>query len=148
LSGNRANRGALTDLQGNVVRSSNPAKVGGTYSIWLTGMGVFPDGKPSLALVPTMLITNIPGVLIRFDADPNSVWQRVTLDYVGASSQYPGLYQINFELPIITSSDAQHPSQLVCADYNWEVSIDLSQSTDIANLIRFLWRLRLVMSLQ
>ncbi len=137
LSGNRANRGAITDLQGNVVTSSNPAKLGGSYSIWLTGMGTFQNGKPPV--VASMSITNIPVY-----GYPGDTWMSATLDYVGASSQYPGLYQINFKLPVtIATSDPNwhgYPPPFPCGDYNWEVSLDLSQgvgySANHANLVQ------------
>jgi len=137
LSGNRADRGAITDPQGNVITSSNPAKLGGSYSIWLTGMGTFQNGKPPVA--PAMLITNIPVY-----GYPGDTWMTANLDYVGASSQYPGLYQINFKLPVtIATSDPNwhgYPPPFPCGNYNWEVSLDLSQgsgySSNHANLVQ------------
>jgi hypothetical protein len=135
LSGNRADRGAITDAQGRVLTSSNPAKLGLSYSIWLTGMGTFQNGKP--AVPPTMLITNIP--VYGYAGD---TWTTVTPEYVGASGQFPGLYQMNFTLPlaIATGHPSGYPPRFPCGDYNWEVSIDLSQGssfiTNHANLVQ------------
>lgn len=124
LPGMRAPRGAITDLQGNVINSSNPTKLGSYYSIWLTGMGTFQNGTPPAPV--RMVITNIPVY-----GYPGDTWMSVNLDYVGASQQFPGLYQINFQLPpSIATSDPHwfgYPPPFPCGNYNWEVTITVSE---------------------
>ncbi|HXP88901.1 MAG TPA: hypothetical protein VN841_29545 [Bryobacteraceae bacterium] len=76
-------RGTITDAAGGLVDSANPAVIGGYYTIWLTGLG-------NTAYDPPLTFTLLP-------------WKNVPLAikplFAGASPQFPGLEQINFQLP-------------------------------------------------
>jgi hypothetical protein len=132
----RADRGAVTDLNGNVLSSSNPAKLGNYYTIWLTGLGTFQNSKPPSPI--DMLITNVP--VYSFAGD--TYLDYGPPDYVGSSSVYPGLYQINFKLPTALAGGGfgGYPPLFPCGTYSWEVSLDLFEGTGSsgkeANLIQ------------
>jgi uncharacterized protein (TIGR03437 family) len=129
----QADRGAVTDQKGALVTSSNRARLGEYYSLWLTGLGKFTNGKPPGDL--TMLITNIPVY-----GYPGDTYETLTPDYVGSSPDFPGLYQINIKLPknIAEGYPQGYPPMFPCGDYNWEISIDLSEGRPgrQANLIQ------------
>lgn len=133
LSGNRADRGAVTDLQGRVISSSNPAKLGGWYTIWLTGTGAFANGK--FGGNPTLLMTNIPVY-----GYPGDTWQPISTALYAPSPQFSGLAQVNFQVPttIATSDPNWHgyPPPFPCGNYDWEVSLDFVQGGNHANLVQ------------
>lgn len=124
-----ATRGAVTDQQGRVLSSSNPAHLGQYYTIWMTGLGVSSSGKVSGTI--GFVISNIPVY-----GYPGDTWESITPSYVGPSPQYPGLDQVNFQFPLnIATSDPNWNGYLPpfpCGDYNWEVSLSLSG----ANLVQ------------
>lgn len=98
----------------------------------VTGMGTFTNGKAPSA--PTLVVSNIP--VYGYSGD---TWYPINVDYA-QSPQYPGLYQINFQVPasIATSDPNWHgyPPPFPCGNYNWEVSLDLSQGYIHANLVQ------------
>ena len=95
-----ATRGAITDPQGRVLFSSNPARIGQYYTIWLTQL-------PKVALSVEI-------------SDLGRVMSTVVPAYAGPSPQFPGLYQVNFQMPGGFFSPA-----LPCGDSSWEFSLSL-----------------------
>jgi len=131
LPGNHADRGAITDLQGNLISSSNPTKLGGWYTIWLTGMGTFTDGEAPEP--PTLVLTNVPVY-----GYPGDTWEYAEFAYA-ESPQFPGLYQVNFQVPVSIATGFPnwgYPPPFPCGNYNWEVSIDFIQAGNHANLVQ------------
>jgi uncharacterized protein (TIGR03437 family) len=124
-------RGAVTDLQGRVLTSSNPARVGQFYTIWMTGLGSIVNGVPSAAF--RLLLTNAP-----LNASPAGLTQSyaITPSFIGPSAQFPGLYQVNFLLPtrVVDGSGATVDGRAgpqppyACGDYNWEVQMEIQQT--------------------
>jgi uncharacterized protein (TIGR03437 family) len=130
----QATRGAVTDLAGRVLTSSNAAQFGQYYSIWMTGLGVFNNGKPSPPI--SMALTNIPtyaagGRLFPGDGFP----EVISPSYIGESGIYPGLYQINFQLLPPQNSDGP-PNAFPCGQLNWEFSVSIAQGLGFANLVQ------------
>jgi uncharacterized protein (TIGR03437 family) len=131
----RADRGAITDQKGNLLSSSNPARLGQYYTIWMTGLGMFEKGAPTVQF--TMALTDIP-----MFGYPNT-YEQITPTYVGASG-FPGVYQVNFQLPMNIASGAgwDYGIRWPCGDYRWELSVDTqsrvahSPSVQIPVLIR------------
>jgi hypothetical protein len=119
-------RRAITDRQGKVLTSANPARVGQYYTIWLTGLGIFTNGKPKTQ------------VSMSFGAIPvygyqGSITMPASLAYVGPSPQFPGLYQINFQLPsfVVDGKALDYGAHyspgahfFPCGDYAWEIAVD------------------------
>ena len=80
-------RGALVDGNGRLITSANPLLARNIYSLYLTGLGIAnspaasfqsPDSRISLAAAFTVY---------------------PVVHYYGPAPGYPGLYQVNFELP-------------------------------------------------
>jgi hypothetical protein len=65
-------------------------------------------------------------------------WFVADLAYVGASAQYPGLYQVNFQLPAVVAEGKgwDYAKLYACGDYKWEISLDMGQGLYPANLIQ------------
>ena len=113
----RADRGAVTDQKGNLLTSDNPARLGQYYTIWMTGLGIFEDGAPAVQF--GMALMDIP--MFRYQ---NS-YEQITPSYIGPSA-FPGVYQVNFQLPMNIASGAgwDYGIRWPCGDYRWELSID------------------------
>lgn len=92
-------RGAVTDLQGNLLTEKNPARSGGTYTLWITGYNLTADQ-------PVLSAQNYPETVM-------------TVLYAGPS-YIPGLQQINFKLgvlcfdsPCFTPASYDSPLQVI-----------------------------------
>ncbi len=87
--------GILVHLNGNLVNSTYRAVVGETLVMYLTGMGALQttpmDGVPVNAADSVLTATNI-----QVDGVPVT-----KIQYSGINPSYPGLYQINFQMPSI-----------------------------------------------
>ncbi len=120
---NQVERGAVTDLSGNLLTSANPARLGKPYTIWLTGLGKMTNGVYSGT--PGMVVSNIPV----YDYMGDTFQNYGSFEFIGPSPQFPGLQQINFVLPvsIATGHSSGYPPMWPCGDYQWEVSLDLYQ---------------------
>jgi uncharacterized protein (TIGR03437 family) len=92
----QATRGAITDQAGRLVDSANPAKLGQYYTIWLTGVR-FVQGTPNPDVI--LSLGNIPAY-----GYTNPTYTPVTPSFVGPSPQFPGLVQLNLQLPIDPSA--------------------------------------------
>ncbi len=131
----QSTRGAVTDQNGMVLSSAHRAKLGEPYTIWMTGLGQAQNG--ALVYPPGLTISNVP--VYGYSGD---TYIYTPLLYAGQSPQYEGLYQLNFILPISIagSSDPQRYPLFPCGNYDWEVSLDITQGTGFsqahANLIQ------------
>jgi hypothetical protein len=115
-----ADRGAITDLTGNLITSANPAHLNQYLVAWVSGLG--PHAEKNVPA--TAFITNIP----LYGYPGSSVYQSIVPQYIGESS-FPGLFQMNFQIPpSITQGygtpDATFPA-FPCGNYSWEVSLGL-----------------------
>jgi len=96
LHANQLLRATITDPGYRLIKSDNPARPGGIYVAWLTGLGndgVVGDIKNRLGGLD-MAISLLP----RDDYGVRVLAYAVLL-YAGASRDFPGLYQINFQIP-------------------------------------------------
>jgi uncharacterized protein (TIGR03437 family) len=128
LHPSRANRGVVTDLDGKIVWSGNPARIGNFYTIWLTGLGVISSAK-----VPDTLRVgwaDIPAYGYQYPTQGDA---KVT--YVGSVPQFPGLYQINFQVPAAIGTGPLGYGAWPCGNYSWELSLNVifGQSADIVD---------------
>ena len=124
-------RGAVTDLQGRVLTSSNPARVGQFYTIWMTGLGAIVNGVPGAAF--RLLLSNAP---LNTTPGPQTLSVAIPTSFIGSSGQYPGLYQVNFLLPTrvvdgtggsVDGRGGPEPA-FACGDYNWELQMEIQQT--------------------
>ncbi|MCC6486395.1 MAG: hypothetical protein IT364_02765 [Candidatus Hydrogenedentes bacterium] len=95
MDGGQVLRGTITDSDYRLITSNNPAKPGGIYVAWLTGLGN--DGRVD------DIKERLAGLRLRIglrppEEDLGSVADAVLM-YAGASRDFPGLYQINFQIP-------------------------------------------------
>jgi len=135
-------RGTVTDLEGRLVDSANPAVVGGYYTIWLTGLGNTPCGSVGVncdpldrSLTVNLSSFNLPSpVPAGYETMPTPLV--VTPTFAGASPQFPGLEQINFQLAgsfagglsgTETLTGAPFVPLWPCANYTWEMTLSARQ---------------------
>jgi len=94
--------GAVLHANGSVVNASNPATTGEIVEVYLTGMG---------AVTPAVADGAIPGAS-NINATPLAVYVAdvaVTPIYAGMAPGYPGLYQMNFTIPLTISTSGPVP---------------------------------------
>jgi len=94
--------GAVLHSNYSVVNAANPAVPGETVLVYLTGMG---------AVTPAVADGAIPGAS-NINATPLSVYVAdvsVTPSYAGMAPGYPGLYQMNFTIPLTISTTGPVP---------------------------------------
>ena len=113
-------RRAITDQPGSVLTSANPARAGQYYTIWLTGLGQFANGKPKTPV--SMSFGAVP--VYGYKA---SIGMSARPAYVGPSPEFPGLYQINFQLPsaAVEGKGPDYGSLFPCGDYSWEIAVNI-----------------------
>jgi len=118
-------RGTITDTNGRLVDSANPAAIGGYYTIWLTGidfsgpswaLSKFGPGELYVSLVGFQPPLPNPGNVA---GDETGVPTRVT--FAGPSPQFPGLAQINFQILATISNGTA--GLWPCGSYAWELSV-------------------------
>lgn len=107
-------RGAVADSNGNLLTSTNPARLGQYVTIWATGLGSFGTTKTMEAQVANP--QNGPG------------GYTFPVTYAGESSVSPGLFQINIQIPTaLQCGDTQAGlSALPPGNYAWDLSLVLS----------------------
>jgi uncharacterized protein (TIGR03437 family) len=112
-----ANRGAVTDLNGVLLSSSNRARLNQYITIWATGLGATGKGSGY-----SVWMYNIP--VYGYSGD---TYAPVNALYVGESVTFPGLYQINLQVPasLATGNSSGYPPPFPCGSYNWEISFGL-----------------------
>jgi len=118
-------RGALTDVAGVLITSNNPAQIGRAYTLWVTGLGHLAEGRSA------DVQARISGV--SSSGVPANLATGAQLLYAGASPQFPGLYQINFELSpalaerLVSTGLAGPSSRNSCGDYHVELTVSVSE---------------------
>jgi uncharacterized protein (TIGR03437 family) len=96
LDGTGTGEGAVVHLSGVTVDAANPATLGEPVALFLTGMGT---------VSPPVADGAIPGAS-NDTATPLSIWVAgvsVTPTYAGMAPGNPGLYQMNFNIPLTIS---------------------------------------------
>lgn len=138
----QAVRGAITDQQGHLLTSSNRARPGQYYSVWMTGFWT-PLVLGTYGNDYSVALTNIPeyqnGLLLPGDGFPWVFYP----SYIGQSAQYPGLYQMNFQLGGVPQIDSNCegcanpvPVPIPCIQYGFEVTLSIVQGFGVANLVQ------------
>jgi uncharacterized protein (TIGR03437 family) len=122
-------RGALTDPSGALITSSNPARMGTVYSLWLTGLGRIANGQTPAAV--QMLLGGIP---VYGSSSATSLG--VNPSFVGYSPQFAGLYQINFALPQNLMGGPGGALLHPCGDYRLELTLSLNEGPQSANPVQ------------
>lgn len=122
-------RAAVTDKKGHPVTSKNPARIGPTYTLWLTGMGVDPIIKSDVSMG-----ISVPAYGYSGEANAGLI-----VDFAGPSPQYVGLYQINFHIPpsiLGTTGPTAYPPLWPCGEYRWDQTYGIEQQGqwDIPNM--------------
>ncbi|HXJ44931.1 MAG TPA: hypothetical protein VNH18_36925, partial [Bryobacteraceae bacterium] len=125
-STNSADRGAVTDLNGNLVTSSNPARLGQYLVLWATGLGSFAAKNGA-----TVTMSNVP--VYGFAGD---TYYPIQTLYSGESA-FSGVYQINTQVPLaLATGVGAYPPPWPCGNYKWEVSLSVSVANQASNLIQ------------
>lgn len=121
----RVERGLITDQSGSVLWSGNPAHLGQYYTAWVTGLGAIVSGAlPTPAISMTFLDVPAFGY-----ANPSYGLLKVT--YGGTTGQYPGLYQINFQIPLSTGEGPDGYGAWPCGNYSWELTLATDEGTGL-----------------
>lgn len=115
-------RGSIADLNGRVLSSSNPAHLNQYYVLWMTGLG-----DPRLIDIPptTTFRLGFADVPVFGYAGKTNLLSAVPT-YMATSPQYPGLWQINFQLPESIAGVGSvngYPPLWPCGSYNWEITV-------------------------
>ena len=95
-------RGTVTDSIYQLVTSTSPTRPGGVYTLWVTGLGspgVVGDLRMRLGTLRIPLGLSPPSQSLLSIADAEMLW-------ASASSEFPGLYQINIRLPAALEQSA------------------------------------------
>lgn len=129
-----ADRGAITDQQGRLLTSAIRARLGDYYTIWVTNLGrLSVNGKqPPDNFFVRFLDVPVYG----YPGPTNLNFESAT--YVGESLQYPGLYQVNFQLPksIAGGHPSGYPPLFPCGNYEWEISIYINWGGASSNVMQ------------
>jgi uncharacterized protein (TIGR03437 family) len=114
-------RGTITDTNGRLVDSANPAVVGGSYTMWLTGVN-FSEPAWILIYTPSELVVGVGGWQPPLPTPTAyaEVGAATKPTFAGPSPQFPGLSQINFQIPTTITGGAWP-----CGSYSWEVSVGI-----------------------
>jgi len=118
--GKRMPRGLITDLNGQLVYSGNPARIGGIYVAWVTGLGA-----TKATVNPSYLIFS-SSVSVPAYGYPNPETGALKIMYIGQVSQFPGLYQVNFQIPQSIGTGPEGYGAWPCGDYSWELDTAFS----------------------
>ena len=121
----RANRGIVTDLSGKLIWSGNPARLGQFYTVWLTGLGKITNG---ISAPINVGVADVPAY-----GYPNPTVGSFRVTYTGAVPQFPGLYQINFQVPLEIGTGPLGYGAWPCGDYSWELSLNVIQGSGFAS---------------
>jgi uncharacterized protein (TIGR03437 family) len=93
--------GAVEHQDGSLVTKANPAQIGETVSVYLTGLGAVSPGIADGAAGPSGTLSNTTNTIA---ADINGTTATVT--YSGLAPQLAGLYQVNLTIPAgLTAGD-------------------------------------------
>jgi uncharacterized protein (TIGR03437 family) len=93
--------GDVVHLDGSLVNAGNPAKIGETVSIFLTGLGAVNPAISDGAAGPTTPLANATSTIAAYIGGVQA-----TVSYAGLAPQLAGLYQINLTVPAgVTAGD-------------------------------------------
>ena len=87
--------GDIEHLDGTVVTAANPAHMGETVSIYLTGLGAVTPAVADGAPGPSSTLSYATGISVYF----TGVTTAVTPIFAGLAPTYSGLYQLNVTIP-------------------------------------------------
>jgi uncharacterized protein (TIGR03437 family) len=121
----RSLRGALTDQNGAIVLSSNPARVGGWYTVWLTGIASLADDR--YRRIPYATRLKLSGDQRYFNGHQSGV-AFITPSYAGPSAEFHGLDQINFRIPedmLGRPAFADAAGLYPCGNYQFDLALVL-----------------------
>jgi len=90
---------------GAVLTPSAPAKPGDVVVLWATGLGAT-DPQPAYGVLPTASAPLAPGAGLSILLDGTRV-PSAAISYAGIVAGFPGLYQINFQLPLSTGTNPE-----------------------------------------
>jgi uncharacterized protein (TIGR03437 family) len=115
-------RGAITDGAGALVQSSNPARPGRYYTIWLTGLAV---GLTTQVHYPGSLSVHLETIPVY--GYSGTTCEDVAPSFVGNSPQFPGLNQVNFQMPtdLMGTSTNGYPPLAPCATHRMDLTLNL-----------------------
>lgn len=115
-------RGAITDGTGALVASSHPARPGRYYTIWLTGLAF---GLTTEVQYPGSLSIHLETIPVY--GFSGTTCEDVTPSFVGNSPQFPGLNQVNFQMPtdLMGTSANGYPPLAPCATYKMDLTLNL-----------------------
>lgn len=115
----QAERGVITDINGGIVWSGNRARLGQYYTAWITGLGAATSAV-------SMIFDDVPA-----DGYPNPSFGTLHVTYSGAVPQYPGLYQVNFQIPLDIGEGPDGYGAWPCGNYNWELTLLIGSSNPV-----------------
>ena len=124
-----------------MISSSNPARFGQYYTLWMTGFGAVTNGAPSY--FTCCALSNVPLYATGGQLLPPEWNQQESISpsYLGESSVFPGLYQINFQLLVPINSQSPGPSgageppgAFPCGQFNWEFGFVIDPIMGLAYL--------------
>ena len=84
--------GIITDSLRNVITTSNPVSPGSVYTVWLTGLGKTTCDNLPAGVAPNAICPAIVQPTVTIGS------QTAQVLFAGLSYDFPGLYQINFQL--------------------------------------------------
>jgi uncharacterized protein (TIGR03437 family) len=93
--------GDVVHQDGSLVNAKNPAKIGETVSVFVTGLGAVNPSIPDGAAGPTNPLSNASATIAAYIGGVQA-----TITYAGLAPQLAGLYQINLTVPAgLTAGD-------------------------------------------
>jgi uncharacterized protein (TIGR03437 family) len=96
--------GDVVHQDGSLVTSKNPAQIGETVSVFLTGLGAVTPGIPDGADGPGGTLSQANNTITAYlDAASTANSVQATIGYAGLAPQLAGLYQINLTIPANTT---------------------------------------------
>jgi uncharacterized protein (TIGR03437 family) len=89
---------------GQIVTKANPAKVGETLALFMTGLGTVTPGVSDGALGPSGTLSNADvntngNLAVYFDDYTNQVFPQAKIAFAGLAPGLAGLYQLNVQVP-------------------------------------------------
>ena len=93
--------GDVVHLDGTLVNAKNPAQIGETVSVYLTGLGAVNPAIADGDAGPSIQLANATNTIVAYIGGTEA-----TVSYAGLAPQLAGLYQINLTVPAgVTAGD-------------------------------------------
>lgn len=122
--------GAVEHANGSLVTPSNPAQIGETVSVYLTGLGAVSPTIPDGAAGPVGTLSQTTNTIT---ADINNV--TATVAYSGLAPQLAGLYQVNLTIPSGLTNGDNYLDISGPDSYTSEVLISIAGGTSSAAVV-------------